>query len=163
MVVLRLLIAAALVALAGAAVYFAHVSQSNRHAADAWRARATQVEHLLSARTAQLSQRDAALNRTAGELATLGGQVSTLESRQRSLVNEKAQVEDQRGLIETQAVALARLAGEERSCNSDLNQLLDQYAAGNFVWVTANAGNVEATCQQADAGFSAFQARYGGQ
>jgi chromosome segregation ATPase len=152
------LIALSLLALAAGVAYFAHAAHANRRSAAAWRTEALRARALVAARTAQLNQRDAALNKATGELGRLNAQVSSLETAQRSLANQKAQVEDQRGLIAIQASTLDQIAGEERTCNSELSTLLDQYAAGNYLWVTANAGTVSSDCQQAQSDFNAFNA-----
>jgi uncharacterized protein HemX len=157
-----LLAGLALLILAGAVSYFAHASHDNRAVAARWQARATQLVHLLNARTAQLSERDAALNRTTKELTSLNSQVAGLESRQRNLVSEKAQVEDQRGLLVSQAESLAKLAGREHACNAGLTTLFNKYAAHQFAWVDAHADAVQTSCQQAQAAFDAFESQYAG-
>lgn len=158
----EVLVGVVLLVLVGAVAYFASASHHNRAAAARWQARATQLEQLLTARTAQLSQRDAALNRTTKELTSLNAQVAALESRQRNLVSQKAQVEDQRGLLASQADALAKLAGEQSACNDNLTALFEEYASRNYAWVDAHAATVQASCQDAQDAFDTFQTRYGG-
>lgn len=158
----RLLVGVAMLALVVAAAYFAYTSQHNRQVATQWKGRATQLDHLLTARTAQLGERDAALNRTTSELASLNGQVSTLESRQRNLVSQKARVEDQRGLVVSQATALAQLAALEHVCNVNLTALFNEYAAGHTAWATTHGPTVQASCTKAQTSFDAFRAKYAG-
>jgi hypothetical protein len=149
----------ALVALAGATLYFAFASHANRQSAQKWRTHAEQSDKLLSARTHQLNTRSTALNRAAKALSRSQADVKTLESRQRSLANEKAQVEDQRGAMVIQANELATLAGEQRDCSNGLTQLLNAFAAGDYATVNANSDAVGSACQKAQQDFDAFQSQ----
>jgi hypothetical protein len=154
-------IAFALVALGGTAVYFVYAAKENRDAADQWRDRAGTLERTLTARVRQLNTRTAALNRTAAALKRSEDDVKELASRQRELANEKAQVEDARGALELQTTSLATIAGEQRDCTTGLSELLTRYAAEDFAWVDANAETVSATCEKAQSDFAAFQAQFG--
>src|SRR3954469_14003954 len=155
-------VAAVVVALAIAAVYFAVASHRNRATADSWRKLAGPLERPLPARTRQLDTRTTALNKTAGALKRSEADVRTLETRQRQLADEKAKVEDVRGALEVQAGSLARLAGEQRDCTTGLTELLNRYAAEDFAWVDANADRVGATCKQASADLAALESAGGG-
>src|SRR4051812_11145011 len=155
-------IAVAIVGLGGAAAYFVYAAKENRDAAQQWQSRAGRLERTLTARTHQLNTRTDALNRTAGALRRSEADVSELESRQRQLASEKAQVEDARGALELQTQSLARIAGEQRDCTSQLSELLNRYAAQDYEWVDANADAVSATCQQAGDDFATFQSQFGG-
>ena len=154
--------AAVVVALAGAAVYFAVASHRNHEHADQWQARASTLQRTLTARTRQLNTRTNALNKTAGALKRSEADVKTLETRQRQLADEKAKVEDVRGALEVQASSLARLAGEQRDCTTGLTELLNRYAAEDFAWVDANANSISATCNQASADLAALESAGGG-
>ena len=154
--------AAVVVALAGAAIYFAIASHRNRDNADAWRDRAGTLERTLTGRTRQLNTRTKALNKTAAALKRSEADVRTLETRQRQLADEKAKVEDVRGALEVQAGSLARLAGEQRDCTTGLTELLNGYAAEDFAWVDANANSISATCNQASADLAALESSGGG-
>jgi len=154
-------VVAVVLALAGAAVYFAVASHRNRDTADSWRTRAGTLERTLTGRTRQLNTRTTALNKTAAALKRSEADVRTLETRQRQLADEKAKVEDVRGALEVQASSLARLAGEQRDCTTGLTELLNRYAAEDFAWVDANADSVSATCAQAQTDFETFQSQFG--
>jgi uncharacterized protein HemX len=155
-------VAAVVVALVGAAVYFAIVSHRNRDTADSWRKRAGTLERTLTARTRQLNTRTNALNKAAAALKRSEADVRTLETRQRQLADEKAKVEDVRGALQVQASSLARLAGEQRDCTTGLTELLNRYAAEDFAWVDANASGISATCNQASADLAALESAGGG-
>jgi septal ring factor EnvC (AmiA/AmiB activator) len=155
------LVGAAIVALAGAGLYFAYAADRNRDSADRWQKRAGTLERSLTARSRQLNTRTAALNKTAAALKRSEQDVRTLEGRQRELANEKAKVEDVRGALEIQAGSLARLAGEQRDCTTGLTELLNRYAAEDFEWVDANAATVGQACEQARADFAALESTGG--
>ena len=155
------MVALAIVALAVGAGYFVYAAHVNRDAADRWRSRAGTLERTLTARTRQLNTRTQALNRTATALKRSEADVQSLEDRQRQLASEKAQVEDARGALELQASSLAKIAGEQRQCTSDLTQLLNHYAAQDYAWVDTNADAVNAACRQAGDDFAAFQSEFG--
>jgi septal ring factor EnvC (AmiA/AmiB activator) len=152
----------AIVALAGAGVYFAYAASENRDTAERWQDRAGRLERTVTARTRQLNSRTDALNRTAAALKRSEADVRTLERRQRELANEKAQVEDARGALAVQAGTLASLADAQRQCTAGLGELLNRFAADDTAWVAGNAGTVEAACDDAAAKFAAFQTQYGG-
>ena len=151
------LAAVAVVALAGAGLYFAYAADRNRDSAERWQQRAGTLERSLTGRTRQLNTRTAALNKTAAALKRSEADVRTLEGRQRALADEKAQVEDVRGALELQAGSLARLAGQQRDCTTGLTELLNRYAAEDFEWVDANAATVAEACEQARASFAALE------
>jgi uncharacterized protein HemX len=155
------LLAVAIVALAGAGIYFAYAAHRNRDSADRWQKRAGTLERSLTGRTRQLNTRTAALNKTAAALKRSERDVRTLEGRQRQLADEKAKVEDVRGALEVQAGSLARLAGEQRDCTTGLTELLNRYAAEDFTWVDANAATVGQACEQARADFAALESSGG--
>jgi septal ring factor EnvC (AmiA/AmiB activator) len=157
----RTIVALAILALAFAAGYFVYAAHQNREVADRWRSRAGTLERTLTARTHQLNTRTQALNRTAAALKRSETDAQALEERQRQLASEKAQVEDARGALELQASSLAKIAGEQRQCTSDLTELLNRYAAQDYAWVDANAEAVNATCQQAGDDFATFESEFG--
>ena len=156
------IVGCAIVALAGAGVYFAYAANENRDTAERWQTRAGRLERTVTTRTRQLNTRTDALNRTAAALKRSEADVRILERRQRELANEKAQVEDDRGALAIQAGTLAALADGQRQCTDGLTQLLNRFAAEDSAWIAANAGTVEAACDDAAAKFAAFQTQYGG-
>jgi chromosome segregation ATPase len=156
-----LLLAGAIVALAGAAVYFALDDHANRDSARRWRARATELRHVLDARDTQLAQRTHALTAAGGQLASLGGQVGTLDQRTRELAAEKAQVEDQRAALQARSDALTKVARSEIACSNDLSQAIPHISAQDSAWLSANASTINGDCQQAQNALNAFNATYG--
>lgn len=155
------LLAAAMVAMAGAVIYFAVDDHANRSSAEQWRARAVELRHVLDARDIQLAQRTRALTVASGQLTSLGGQVGTLDQRTRQLAAEKAQVEDQRALLQTRSSALTKVAQEEATCSGDLSQAIPHISAQDSAWLTANAATINQDCQQAQSDLNAFNATYG--
>ena len=156
------LVGVAILALAGAAVYFAVTANRNRDSAERWQKRAGTLERSLTGRTRQLNTRTTALNKTAAALKRSEADVRTLEGRQRELADEKAKVEDVRGALEIQASSLATLAGQQRDCTTGLTELLNRYAAEDFEWVDANAATVSQACETARASFAALESAGGG-
>jgi hypothetical protein len=142
--------------------FFANASHANRNHAVQWHKRATELEHLLVARTTQLNERTAALGKSADEIATLNRQVSSLEGRMRTLANEKAQVEDQRGALAAETATLKQIATEQGTCSDGLSGLLAAFADQDYVYVETNAATVGDACRQARADFSSFQAQIAG-
>jgi hypothetical protein len=155
------LLTAAMMAMVGAVVYLALDDHSNRRSAQAWRARATELRHVLDARTIQLAQRTHALTVASGQLGTLGGQVGTLDRRTRTLASEKAQVEDQRALLQARSGALTKVAQEETSCSGGLSQAIPHIASADSAWLNVNGPVIDKACQQAQNDLNAFNARYG--
>lgn len=155
------LLAVAVVALVGAAVYFAIDDHGNRASATDWRARALELRHVLDARDIQLAQRTRALTAAGGQLASLGGQVGTLDQRTRQLAAEKAQIEDQRGLLQARSSALIKVAQEEATCSGELSQAIPHITAQDSAWLTANATTINHDCQQAQNDLNKFNATYG--
>lgn len=154
-------LAAVIVALAGAAIYFALDDHANRNSASRWRARALELRHVLDARDTQLAQRTRALTAAGGQLSSLGGQVGTLDQRTRQLAAEKAQVEDQRALLQSRSNALTKVAQEEITCSGDLSQAIPHISARDSAWLAANAATINQHCQQAQSDLNAFNATYG--
>jgi chromosome segregation ATPase len=154
-------LAAALVLMAGAVVYFAIVAHTNRASAKQWRARSIELRHVLDARDTQLAQRTHALQLASGQLTSLGGQVGTLDQRTRQLAAQKAQVEDQRALLQQRSDALTKVAREQVACSNDLSQAIPHITAQDSAWLTANATTINQACQQAQTDLNAFNARFG--
>jgi chromosome segregation ATPase len=154
--------AVAILAIAGAAVYFAVDDHANRDSAKQWRARATLLRHVLDARSTQLAQRTRALKVAGGQLTSLGGQVGTLDQRTRELAAEKAQVEDQRAALQARSDALTRVARSEIACSNDLSQAIPHISAQDSAWLSANGATIDQHCQQAQNALNAFNATYGG-
>jgi chromosome segregation ATPase len=155
------LLAGALVASTGAAVYFALDDHANRDSARQWRARATELRHVLDARDTQLAQRTRALTAAGGQLASLGGQVGTLDQRTRQLAAQKAQVEDQRALLQSRSDALTKVAQEEATCSGELSQAIPHITAQDSAWLSTNGAAIDQDCQQAQSDLNQFNARYG--
>jgi chromosome segregation ATPase len=156
-----LLLAGAMIAMAGAAVYFVRDDHANRHSAREWRARAIELRHVLDARDTQLAQRTRALTVAGGQLASLGGQVGTLDQRTRDLAAEKAQVEDQRAALQARADALTKVARAEITCSNDLSQAIPHITAQDSAWLSANGSTINQDCQQAQNALNTFNATYG--
>jgi chromosome segregation ATPase len=155
------LLAGAMVAMAGAAVYFSVDDHANRDSAKRWRARATELRHVLDARDTQLAQRTHALTAASGQLTSLGGQVGTLDRRTRELAAQKAQVEDQRALLQQRSDALTKVAQQEITCSNDLSQAIPHITAQDSAWLSANASTINQTCQHAQTALDSFNATYG--
>ncbi len=150
-----------MIAMAGAAVYFAVVDHANRNSAREWRARATELRHVLDARDTQLQQRTRALTVASGQLTSLGGQVGTLDQRTRQLAAQKAQVEDQRALLQARSDALTKVAREQVTCSNDLSQAIPHITAQDSAWLSANASTIDQDCRQAQNDLNKFNATYG--
>ena len=155
------MLAAVIVAMCGAAVYFALDDHANRDSARQWRARAIELRHALDARDIQLAQRTRALTAAGGQLNSLGGQVGTLDERTRQLAAEKAQVEDQRALLQSRSAALTKVAQEEITCSGGLSQAIPHISAQDSAWLAANGPTIDQHCQQAQSDLNAFNATYG--
>jgi chromosome segregation ATPase len=155
------LLAVAIVALAGTAMYFAIDDHANRASASRWRARAVELRHVLDARDTQLAQRTRALTAAGGQLASLGGQVGTLDQRTRQLAAEKSQIEDQRALLQARSAALIKVAQEEATCSGELSQAIPHITAQDSAWLSANATTINRDCQQAQTDLNTFNATYG--
>ena len=147
--------------MAGATVYSALDDHANRDSAKQWRARATELRHVLDARDTQLEQRTRALTVASGQLTSLGGQVGTLDQRTRQLAAQKAQLEDQRALLQVRSDALTKVAQEQVTCSNDLSQAIPHITAQDSAWLSANASNVNRDCQQAQSDLDQFNAKYG--
>jgi chromosome segregation ATPase len=154
-------LAAAIVVMAGAVVYFALGDHANRASAREWRARSIELRHVLDARDTQLAQRTHALKVASGQLTSLGGQVGTLDQRTRQLAAQKAQVEDQRALLQQRSDALTKVAQAQITCSNDLSQAIPHISAQDSAWLTANATTINQACQQAQNALNAFNARFG--
>jgi hypothetical protein len=155
-----LLLAAAMMAMAGATIYFALEDHTNRDSAKAWHARSIELRHVVDARDTQLAQRTRALTVASGQLASLGGQVGTLDQRTRELAAEKAQVEDQRALLQSRSDALTKVAQGEVTCSNDLSQAIPHISAQDSAWLTVNAPIINNACRQAQNDLNAFNANY---
>jgi septal ring factor EnvC (AmiA/AmiB activator) len=156
---------------AGGASYLAFV---NRERADRWEVRAsalqrdlTDLNNILVTRSDELNERTAQANSLATKVETLQQAVNrsekdvhSLERRQRQLANEKAQVEDQRGALALQAATLQTVAQTYSDCSHGLNNLLQAVVYENYGWINANADGIVATCNQAEAAFSAYGSDY---
>jgi septal ring factor EnvC (AmiA/AmiB activator) len=172
LIALAAVVAAVLLVTAGGASYLAFV---NRERADRWHVRAaalqrdlTELNDILVTRSDDLNERTAQANGLATKVENLQQAVNrsekdvhSLERRQRQLANEKAQVEDQRGQLALQAATLQTVAQTYSDCSRGLSNLLQAVVYEDYGWISANADSIVATCNQAEAAFSAYGSNYG--
>jgi hypothetical protein len=184
---LRLALAAAIAAAAGAAVA-GFLAWENKDRAEAWRSRAraeaavsAELRTLIGERTAELNERTRTLNslaaklrQTRAALARSARDVSQLAARQRELANEKAQIEDERqalrlsrdslrldrDALRSDRDALESVAASFASCNAGLFGLLNALIDDDYGYLSRNGRRVIDDCKTADASLDEYLAAH---